>query len=90
MPELADTLLRSVEEMIEDARRYLATPEGRRMRKKIAMGLLVSAPLISRLPFFRRTPVGKIVTLVGGAAVISRFAEWLRDWEPDDVVTIKG
>lgn len=61
---------------------YLDSPEGRRVRSKVATGLIFAAPLISRLPVIRRTPLGRMVTLLGGAALVVKAAEMIRDWEP--------
>jgi hypothetical protein len=43
--------------------------------------LIVGVPLIVRHPFFK-TPVGRLVELAGGAAILIKLAEFLRDWEP--------
>jgi hypothetical protein len=51
----------------------------------VATGLIAAAPLISRLPMFRATPLGRIVGLAGGAALIVKAAEMIRDWEPRPV-----
>ena len=72
----------TVDRLAADFRGYLASPEGRRMRRMVAGALIVTAPLVSRLPVFRATKLGRLVGLAGGAALIAQAARWLRDWEP--------
>ena len=62
---------------------WLATEQGRRFRQLFARTLLVTSPLIFRLRFFRATPVGRLIEFAGGAAVLMKLAEIIRDWEPD-------
>lgn len=66
---------------IDETEAWLATPTGRRIRALAAQLLIVSAPVILRHPFFR-TPVGRLVQVAGGAALLVRVAEAIRDWEP--------
>jgi hypothetical protein len=66
---------------VDEVRRWLATPQGRFLRSLAARMLIVSVPLIVRHPFFK-TPVGRLVELAGGAAILIKLAELLRDWEP--------
>jgi hypothetical protein len=47
----------------------------------VAAGLVLTTPLILRHPFFR-TPPGRLVQVVGGAALIAKAADALRDWDP--------
>ena len=47
----------------------------------IATGLIISVPLVMRMPWLRRTPIGKLIELGGGAALVVKFAEMIRDWE---------
>jgi hypothetical protein len=42
---------------------------------------MLSAPAVFRIPGVRRYPLIRALELVGGAALIIRFAEALRDWE---------
>ena len=76
---------REARTVLEDVRVFLASPEGQRYRRMVATGLIAAAPLISRLPMFRATPLGRIVGLAGGAALIVKAAEMIRDWEPRPV-----
>ena len=66
---------------VDELQRWLATPQGRFIRSLTARLLLVSVPLIVRHPFFK-TPVGRLVELAGGAAILIKLADLLRDWEP--------
>jgi hypothetical protein len=67
----------------EQLRAWLATPQGRRFRQLFARVLLVGSPLIFRLRIFRATPLGRLIEFAGGAAVLVKLAEIIRDWEPD-------
>lgn len=67
---------------IDEARVWLATPAGRQVRAIAARMLIVSAPLVLRHPFFK-TPIGRLVELAGGAALLVKVAELVRDWDPE-------
>jgi hypothetical protein len=69
---------------IDEAEAWLATPTGRRVRALAAQLLIVSVPVMLRHPFFR-TPLGRIVQVAGGAALLVRVAEAIRDWEPEPI-----
>jgi hypothetical protein len=71
-----------LERAAADLRAYLASPEGRRVRRVLAGALIVAAPVITRLPVFRATKLGRLVGFTGGAALIVSAAKWLREWEP--------
>jgi hypothetical protein len=75
--ELEDALVRGV----DDARAWLASERGRRYRAYAARALVLTAPLILRHPVFR-TPLGRLVQVAGGAALIAKVADLIRDWEP--------
>ena len=64
---------------------FLESPPGKRLRKTIATGLIVSVPLIMRIPGLRKTFVGRAVEMVGGAALVMKLAELIRDWEREQV-----
>jgi hypothetical protein len=64
---------------IED---FLDSPAGRRLRRLLAGAAIVGAPLLFRLPALRRFPLLRVLELAGGAAIVVKFAEALRDWEP--------
>ena len=72
---------------VDEARLWLTTPTGRRVRALAAQLLIVSAPLVLRHPFFK-TPVGRFVELAGGAALLIKVAEIVRDWEPEPVLRV--
>lgn len=72
-----------VEIAYEDLRVFADSPAGRRLRRVLAASLLVSAPLLFRIPGLRRYPLVRALELLGGAALVVKFAETLRDWEPD-------
>jgi hypothetical protein len=71
---------------VDEARLWLATPTGRRVRALAARLLIMSAPLVLRHPFFK-TPVGRLVELAGGAALLIKVAELVRDWDPEAVLS---
>jgi hypothetical protein len=77
----------AIDEGIDEARAWLASEQGRRYRAIAARGLILAAPLIVRHPVFR-TPVGRIVQIAGGATLIVKVAERLRDWEPTVPATL--
>jgi len=79
---LLDELLRKLDEGVTEFRRYMATPEGRELRRRVAQVAILAAPLLFRLKFVRTNPVGRLIGLVGGAALVVKLAEALRDWEP--------
>jgi hypothetical protein len=80
--DLLDQLIERVSEGTREVRTYLASPEGQELRKRIAQIAVVAAPLLFRMRFFRATPLGRVLGLVGGAALVVKAAEALRDWEP--------
>lgn len=63
-------------------RGYLASPEGERLRRRVARVMIVSAPLVARSPLFRATPAGRVIRAVGGTALLVKLGETLRDWQP--------
>lgn len=77
LQEIADRVDTTVDELLA----FLDSPAGRTLRKHLATGLIVSVPLVMRLPWLRRTPIGKLIELGGGAAILVKVAELIRDWE---------
>jgi len=67
---------------LQATRSFLSSDEGRRLRKAAATAVIVAAPLISELPVFRRTPVGRLLRTAAIGTLIVKGAEWVRDWEP--------
>jgi hypothetical protein len=79
--QIADRFQTTTDEVLS----FLESPAGRRLRKTVATGLIVSVPLIMRIPGLRKTFVGRAVEMVGGAALVIKLAELIRDWERERV-----
>jgi hypothetical protein len=79
LQEIADRIDTTVDELLA----FLDSPTGRRLRRYLAAGLIVSVPLVMRSPWLKRTPIGKLIELGGGAAILLKVAEIIRDWERD-------
>jgi hypothetical protein len=75
--KIADRAGAAADEVLE----FLDSPSGRRLRTMLATGLVVSVPLIMRTPGLRRTFLGRALELTGGAALVVKLAELIRDWE---------
>ena len=75
--DVAERAEMTLDELLE----FLDSPTGRRLRNALAMGLIVSVPMIMRIPGLRRSPIGRLVEMVGGAAIVMALAEAIRDWE---------
>jgi hypothetical protein len=60
---------------------FLDSPAGKRLRNVLAGAVIVSVPLIMRIPGLRRSPLGRLVALTGGGAIVVGIAEAIRDWE---------
>ena len=75
--EIADRLGASVEEVL----RFLDSKTGRRLRNVLATGLILSVPLVMRIPGLRRSLMGRAIELAGGATLVVKLAELIRDWE---------
>lgn len=77
-----DRVQRGVDRGADAARAYLASPEGRRLRRRVAQVVIVAAPLVTRSRVFRATWPGRVIGAIGGAALMVKLAEALRDWDP--------
>ena len=77
MHEIAGRAEMTIDELLE----FLDSPSGRRLRNVLATGMIVSVPLVLRIPGLKRSPIGRLVELVGGAAIVMKLAEAIRDWE---------
>lgn len=66
----------------EDVRRFLASDAGRRLRRAIGAGVILTAPLLFRIPGLRRHPFFRTIEIAGGVALVVKLAEALRAWEP--------
>jgi hypothetical protein len=78
---LARELENAIDQGVDEARAWLASEQGRRYRAIAARLLILAAPLVVRHPIFK-TPLGRVVQIAGGATLIVKVAELLRDWEP--------
>ena len=72
-----------VERAVNDLVAYLASPRGKALRSKLAIGVITAAPVIARAPIVRRHPLLKLLGVAGFATVLVRVAEAVRDWEPE-------
>jgi hypothetical protein len=72
----------------QEVARFLSTPAGRRMRGVLAAGIILVAPAVFRIPGLRKYPLIRALEFLGGAALIVRFAEALRDWEREEPITL--
>ncbi len=77
--DIGDRVDATVDELLE----FLDSPGGRRFRRYLANGLILSVPLVMRMPWLKRSPIGKLIELGGGAAILMKVAELVRDWERD-------
>jgi hypothetical protein len=77
LQEVAERLESSVDEVLE----FLDSPTGRRLRRVLATGLIVSVPFLMRIPGLRATPIGRLLGVTGGTALVVKAAEAIRDWE---------
>ena len=74
---IAERIDTNVEELLV----FLESPTGRRLRKRLATGLIISIPVVMRIPGLRRTAIGRLVEVAGGTALVVKLAELMRDWE---------
>ena len=80
LQEIADRVDVTVDELLA----FLDSPAGRRLRRYLATALIISVPLVMRIPGLRRSPIGRLIEVGGGAVVIVKIAELIRDWERRD------
>lgn len=66
---------------LDEVLAFLDSPAGRRLRGMLATGLIVSVPLLMRVPGLRRSPLGRAIEVAGGATLVVKLAELVRDWE---------
>ena len=71
-------------EVVEEGKRLAASEQGQRVRQMVATGLIVAAPAVVSIPILRRTRIGKLIELAGGAALVVTVAEKIRDWNPGE------
>lgn len=72
----------SIGQAAQRAREYLATPAGQRMQRAVATTFIIGSPLIFRLPGLRKHWAVRTLELVGGAVLLVKLGEWLRDYDP--------
>jgi hypothetical protein len=70
-----------IEITAEQARAFFASPTGVLFRRYLAAGVIVTAPLVFRSPALRHHPLIRTFELIGGAALLIKAAEALRDWD---------
>lgn len=79
---MVDELQRRVARGADDVRAYMASPEGQQLRRRVAQVMIVAAPLLFRFGRFKTSRLGHLFGVLGGAAVMVKLAEALRDWDP--------
>ncbi|HEV8564162.1 MAG TPA: hypothetical protein VGR41_04565 [Actinomycetota bacterium] len=78
---IVDRTQATADEVLE----FLDSPAGRRLRRVVATGLILSVPVVMRIPGLRRTFVGKALELTSGTALVVKLAELIRDWEREQI-----
>ncbi len=83
---IRDVDIRTLPETIERARRealrFLASPAGARWRRRAAWIMVVALPLAFRIPAVRKHWAGRFLELAGGAAILVKLGQAVRDWDP--------
>lgn len=82
LSRMVDDVQRRLSEGADEVRRYLASPEGRQLRQRVAQGLIFAAPFVFRFGPFKASRMGRLLGVLGGTAVVIKLAEALRDWDP--------
>ncbi len=80
--EALDAVAEAARNLGRAGREYLASEQGRRLRRGLATAMIVGAPLAGELPVIRRTALGRVLRFAGATALVVKGAEWLRDWDP--------
>lgn len=75
------TVGQRIELTADQARAFLGSPAGVLFRRYLAAGIIITAPLLFRIPGLRRYPLIRVLELVGGAALLIKAAEAIRDWD---------
>jgi hypothetical protein len=65
----------------EQVKAFLASPAGVKFRRYVAGGVMLTAPLLFRIPGLRRYPLLRALETLGGAALLVRVAQAIRDWD---------
>lgn len=77
-----DSALEAATDLADAARAYLASEEGRRLRRRAAGAVIAATPLLTQIPLLRRSPMGRLLGTAAVGTAIVKGAEWVRDWEP--------
>jgi hypothetical protein len=83
LDRLLDQAAAMLDRGVREFKSYMASDEGRELRRRLAQVAILSAPLILRMRLFRATWVGRLIAVAGGAALVVKLAEAIRDWEPE-------
>ena len=81
-PISLDLAMRVAREEVEDLRRWLASPAGRKSRELLAAGLVAATPVIMNHPALRASRIVRIFGFAGAGALLVKLADSIRDWEP--------
>ena len=76
------TLPKTIGRTRREALRFLATPAGERWRHRAAWVLVVALPLAFRIPVLGKHWALRFLELAGGAAILVKLGQAVRDWEP--------
>jgi hypothetical protein len=85
---LTDAILETAGELADLAKEYLASEQGRVLRRRLAGALILGAPLISEMPVIRRTLAARILRTAAVGTLLIKGAEWIRDWESASSVEV--
>ncbi|MDP9340504.1 MAG: hypothetical protein M3Q23_00010 [Actinomycetota bacterium] len=76
------TLPEAIRRRRREALQFLASPSGERWRRRMAWVLVVALPLAFRIPLLRKHWALRLLELAGGAAILVKLGQAVRDWEP--------
>jgi len=76
------TLPETIGRRRREALRFLASPRRRAVRRRTAWVLVVALPLVFRIPLVRKHWALRFLELAGGAPILVKLGEAVRDWEP--------
>jgi hypothetical protein len=77
-----DVVFETASDLASASRSFLASEQGRQLRRRVATAVIIGAPIVSELPVFRKTIVGRLLRTAAVGTLLVKGAEWLRDWEP--------
>ena len=83
MRDRTHELRRAADHAADRTVEYLASEQGRKVRRGLAAAMIVSAPMVFRSPVLRKYPVIRLIELLGGAAAVMELARMIREWEPE-------